>query len=80
MNSRFEDLVTALLKGETVDIEPRSRIEQCLKNCIDRTGTDGLPAPQSRVEALLWQLAEQLEDGSGTKKLAKPAIRLVEMT
>lgn len=61
--STLEQLLTALLNGEQVDIEPRSRIEQYLKNCCDKCGCDNLPTPRSRVEILLYQLAEQLASG-----------------
>lgn len=60
---RFEDYVNALLNGEPVDLEPRCRMEQYLKNCIDKKGTDDLPVPRARAELLLYQLAEQLEGG-----------------
>ena len=63
--SRLEKMLGALLNGEQVDITPRSRLEQYLKNCCDKCGCDGLPAPRSRAEALLYQLAEQLAGGSG---------------
>lgn len=63
--SALEQLLTALLNGEQVNIEPRSRLEQYLKNCCDRCGCDNLPTPRSRAEILLYQLAEQLAGGGG---------------
>ena len=73
--SRTEQLLTALLNGETVDIKPRSRLEQYLKNCCDKCGCDGLPKPRARVEILLYQLAEQLAGGSsggGSEPVIEP--------
>lgn len=61
--SNAEKLLQALLNGETVDFEPKSRFEQYLKNCIDRCGCDGLPTPRTRAEALLHQLAEKSTGG-----------------
>lgn len=61
--TRYEKLLDSLLKGETVDIVPQSRMEQVLLNCIDKCGCDGLPAPTSRAEAYLQALAEQIESG-----------------
>jgi hypothetical protein len=63
--SEFENLLMKLLNGETADIIPQSRVEQYLKNCCDKCGCDGLPTPQTRAEALLYQLSEQLAGGGG---------------
>ena len=63
MISRYEKMLKALINGETVDFKPRSRIEQALKNCCERKGREGLPAPGSRVEVLLHLLAEKLKNG-----------------
>ena len=62
MGSRIEMLLKALINGETIDFEPQSRMEAYLKNCINNTKTEGLPPPESRVDALLYKLAE---NGSG---------------
>ena len=62
MESRIEILLNALINGETIDFEPQSRMEAYLKNCINNTKTEGLPPPESRVDALLYKLAE---NGSG---------------
>lgn len=61
--SRYEELLDCLIKGETANIEPRSRMEQVLLNCIEKCGCDGLPAPQSNAEAYLQALAEQMKGG-----------------
>lgn len=63
--TRMEELLTALVNGETVSFEPQSRMEKYLKNCCDKCGCDGLPPPTSRGEVLLAQLAEQLKNGGG---------------
>lgn len=65
MESRVETLLNALVNGETIDFNPQSRIEEYLKNCINKTGTEGLPAPQSRIDALLYKLAEVVASGGG---------------
>ena len=63
MPSKIEELLETLLNGETIDFEPRSRIEAYLKNCCEGCGCDGLPEPKSRVDALLYALAEKLAGG-----------------
>lgn len=63
--TRTEKLLTALINGETVSLEPQSRIEMALKNCCEQCGCDGLPEPQSRIEVLLHILAEKLANGGG---------------
>lgn len=62
--TRYEKLLDCLLKGETADIVPQSRMEQCLLNCVEKCGCDGLPPPQSNAEAFLQALAEQARNGS----------------
>lgn len=66
MDSRLEELLKALLNGETVDFKPQSRMEEYLLRCIEGGGTEGLPTPSSRVDALLYALAEKGVGGSGT--------------
>lgn len=63
--SRTEEYYKALLEGTEAKLIPRSRKEAYLKNCCDKCGCDGLPAPRSREEALLYQLAEKLAAGGG---------------
>lgn len=65
MSSRYEEMLQALLNGDTVNFEPRSRMEQYLKNCCDQCGCNGLPEPRTRAEMLLYQLAEKLAGESG---------------
>jgi len=70
MESRIETLLKALLNGDTIeDFVPQSRSEAYLKNCILRNGVAGLPAPQSRMDALLYQLAEEIPGWSGGSDL-----------
>lgn len=61
--SRTEELLTALLNGDTANIEPRSRAEKYLLNCVKACGCDGLPTPQSRLDALLYALADKMASG-----------------
>lgn len=70
MSSKSEQLVTALINGETVNFIPDSRNEKLLKACIDKSGTEGLPPPQSRLEALLFELAEVLHNSTGDADLS----------
>ena len=65
MSSRYEEMLKALVNGETADIIPRSRAEAALKNCIEGCGCDGLPEPKSRTEAYLQALAEKMAGGGG---------------
>ena len=63
MASNFEELLQALLNGETVDIQPRSRMEAYLKSCCEGCGCDGLPEPVTRADALLYALSDKLAGG-----------------
>lgn len=62
--SKLEEMLSALLNGEKVDIVPHSRKELFLKNCVDGCGCDGLPTPRSRVEVLLYELANKINEVS----------------
>lgn len=72
--SNTEALLQALLNGETVDFEPKTRIEQYLKNCCDMCGCDGLPAPRTNVDALLYALADKLANGGSSSGDANSGI------
>lgn len=66
MTSKEAQLLAALVNGESVDdFVPTSRMEAYLKNCCLACGCDGLPAPISTTDALLYRLAEQLASGGG---------------
>lgn len=43
-----------------------SRFEEYLKHTILKKGPTGLPKPQSRAEALLWELCELISNESGS--------------
>lgn len=64
--SRFEELIEALLNDIPDDVEPQSRIEQILLNCIDGTGDEGLLDPHSRIEAYLKALSVKMAGGSSS--------------
>jgi hypothetical protein len=70
----LEQMLTALVNGEAVEIEPRTRVEEFLKNCVDACGCEGLPTPRTRVEALLYQLAEKIAEGGGGGGLTEQEI------
>ena len=77
--NRVETLLNAIINGETIDFNPQSRMEEYLKNCINKTGVEGLPTPQSRMDALLYRLAETIASGGGggnTGMTAKEWLRL----
>lgn len=63
MSSRTEELIEALLNGTTVDFTPQSRVEAILKSAVNGMGTSDLPDPNSRIEALLYRLAEVIGNG-----------------
>lgn len=63
MDSRVEWLLGALLNGESIDnFEPRSRLEQYLEAVIEKSGTDNLEIPRSRLDALLYEMADRAPD------------------
>ena len=76
--SRFEELLQALLSGESVDIEPESRIEAIFKNIIEGKGVEGLPEPQSRSEAYLMAVAEKGVGGGETVEKIIQALTITE--
>ena len=63
--SRGEELLETLVNGEDSDIKPQSRMEEYLLAAIKKSGTDGLPKPISRGDALLHQLVDVVSNGSG---------------
>ena len=63
--TRYEELLEALLNGETTDIVPLSRSEAILKNCIDGKGIEDLCPPMSRNEAYLQAVCEKMLEGGG---------------
>lgn len=71
--SREEELLTALLDGETVEtFTPRSRFEHYLKCCINKSGVENCPKPISRADVLLYALACKMcgvEVGGGTEQM-----------
>lgn len=65
MDSNLEWLIESLLNGESVaDFTPKSRMEEYLKAILSKSGTNNLPIPRSRIDALLYQLAQSGEIGT----------------
>lgn len=62
--SRNEQLLEALLNGETADIVPQSRNEAYLKAMIE--GNTEVAEPRSRIEAYLCALARNGSSGGGS--------------
>lgn len=75
MASKTELFLNALLEDETVEVDLISKVDYYLHACCEGCGCEGLPEPTSRVDELLYQLAEKLSHGGGgagfvdTKKL-----------
>lgn len=64
--SKTVELLTALVNGEGIeDFTPHSRMEAYLKNCCLACGCDGLPAPITEADALLYALADKIASGGG---------------
>lgn len=67
MQSRIETLLNALINGETITgFKPQSRAEECLLAAVNKSGTEGLPDPQSRLDALLYLLADMMPESYGS--------------
>lgn len=65
--SKNEELIQAILDGISLtNFTPRTRAEEYLLACVNKSGTAGLPAPQCRNELLLYELADAISNGSGT--------------
>lgn len=66
METREEYLIRQLVEqGDVNEFEARTRVEAFLKNACLKCGCEGLPAPRTRVEALLYKLNEELTKGGG---------------
>lgn len=63
--TRVEEILTAVINGETIEFEPKTRLEQYLKNYINKSGVEGLPEPQTRLDALLHQVVGNPPGGGG---------------
>lgn len=63
--NRIDVLLNAVIEGETLpDFIPPSRVEAYLKACLAKSGTEGLPVPVSRLDALLFELADVMSEGA----------------
>lgn len=80
MPSRLETLLNAVINGETIEFTPRSRMEEYLKNCINKAGVEGLPDPRSRADALLYMLSETIASGESGSGSGDPDISAIEET
>lgn len=69
--STLEQMLAALVNGESIDITPRTRVETFLKNCVDACGCGGLPIPRTRVEALLYELADKISENADGSALVE---------
>ena len=80
MSNRVDQLLAALLNGETADITPQSRVETYLKALIEGSGVDDLPTPQSSSEAYLYALVEKGLSGGGSGGDDTGGLRLSDLT
>lgn len=62
MDKKIETILNAVSDGDDIEFEPRSKAEEYLKNCINEDGTEGLPEPITRMDALLYKLADNIAD------------------
>lgn len=64
--SRSEELIQKLINGESIDNYCcRSRLEEYLIACINKTGSAGCPVPRSRIEVLLKEYADCCNQPTG---------------
>lgn len=68
--SRIETLLNAAIDGgeSLPDFAPLSRSEAYLKACLEKSGTEGLPSPISRLDVLLYELAAIFAQGGAPSK------------
>lgn len=72
MMTRKEKMLSALIKGETPDIEPITRTEKYLECAIKKSGTADAPEPVTRMDYLLRELADKMsQGGSGAETQTK---------
>ena len=68
--SKSEKLLNAILNDDaTPNVEIISRIDKYLSACCDKCGCEGLPTPITRIDHLLYELAEKLKTTTGGNKL-----------
>lgn len=78
MESRIETLLDAAVNEGTIEgFEPQSRSEAYLLNCVNKTGTENLPSPVSRSDALMYQLAENIANSVDTSDATATAEDIV---
>ena len=60
MANEIEWLLRAILNDETIqNFTPRSRMEEYLHAALSNAGTEGLSIPRSRIDALLYEFAQE---------------------
>lgn len=68
--SNSEKLLTAILNDDgTPSVNIISRIDKYSSACCEKCGCEGLPMPISRIDCLLYELAEKLKTTTGGNKL-----------
>ena len=68
--SKSEKLLNAILNDDaTPDVEIISRIDKYLSACCEKCGCEGLPTPITRIDHLLYELAEKLKTTTSGNKL-----------
>lgn len=62
MGSRTEKQLKALLNDTTADVDLISRVDKYLNACCEGCGCEDLPEPITRIDHLLYELAEKLKN------------------
>ncbi len=63
--AKIVDLLEAILNGEELEFEPKTKTQAYLHACCEKTGCEGLPTPTTRMGALLYRLAQVMASEGG---------------
>lgn len=70
--SNMEEMLSAIVEGETITAEPQCRTEQFLKALANGEGTENLPEPNCRVEEYYKRMVEKGMDRPDQTKTVTP--------
>lgn len=60
MTSKTEKQLNALLNDTVANVDLVSRVDKYLNACCEGCGCEGLPTPETRIDELLYQLANKI--------------------